>query len=139
MPPGATTTTLVHRVPFFDTDAMGIVHHANYLRYFELARVQWLAEHDRPYREYVEQGLHFAVTRVEADYRRPARFDDALRVTAWLAWVKHASLAIAYAIHCDEELLVTGSTEHAAVDADSGRPRRMPRERRAHMLGLVPD
>jgi acyl-CoA thioester hydrolase len=117
---------------------MGVVHHANYVRYFELSRVKWLAEHDRPYREYVEQGIHFAVTRVEADYQQPARFDDELQITAWLAWVRHASLGIAYEIIRDDQTLVVGATEHAAVDAESGRPRRMPRERRAEMLGLVP-
>ena len=117
---------------------MGIVHHANYVRYFELSRVQWLAEHDRPYREYVDQGLHFAVTRVEADYQQPARFDDELHVSAWLAWVKHASLGIAYVITRGDAVLVTGATEHAAVDAETGRPRRMPRERRSQMLSLLP-
>ncbi len=128
----------MHRVPFFDTDAMGVVHHANYVRYFELARVQWLAEHDRPYSEYVAQGLHFAVTRVEADYQQPARFDDLLDVTAWLSWVRHASLGIAYRIARDDVTIVIGATEHAAVDAESGRPRRMPKERRAEMLKLLP-
>lgn len=117
---------------------MGVVHHANYVRYFELSRVQWLAEHDRPYREYVEQGIHFAVTRVEVDYQKPAYFDDELHVTSWLSWVRHASLAIAYAITRGEDTLVVGATEHAAVDAETGRPRRMPRERRAEMLARVP-
>ena len=45
-PAGATTSTVRHRVPFYETDAMAIVHHANYVRYFELARVVWLDEHD---------------------------------------------------------------------------------------------
>ncbi len=117
---------------------MGVVHHANYVRYFELSRVQWLADHDRPYREYVEQGIHFAVTRVEVDYQQPARFDDELHLTAWLAWVRHASLGLAYEITRDDLTLVVGATEHAAIDAASGRPRRMPRERRAQMLTLLP-
>ena len=61
-PDGATATTLVHEVAFFETDAMGVVHHANYLRFFELARVRWLEEHDRPYLEYVAEDVHLAVT-----------------------------------------------------------------------------
>ena len=108
------------------------------MRYFELSRVQWLAEHDRPYREYVEEGIHFAVTHVSLDYHQPARFDDELRVTAWIAWVRHASLGIAYRIVRGDTTLVSGETEHAAVDAETGRPKRMPRERRASMLALVP-
>ena len=48
-----------HRVPFYETDAMGIVHHANYVKYLELARVVYLEEHDRSYRDYMAEGLHF--------------------------------------------------------------------------------
>ncbi len=115
---------------------MGIVHHSNYVRFLESARVTWLDEHDRPYREYVAQGLHFAVTRVELDYRRPARFDDVLEVAVWLEWVRGASLGMAYALSRDAELLVRGRTEHAAVDAE-GRVRRLPRERREHLRTLA--
>ena len=76
-PEGALTTTVNHRVAFYETDAMGIVHHANYLRFFERARVQWLDEHDQPYRNYMADGMHFATTHVEIDYRGTTRFDDA--------------------------------------------------------------
>jgi acyl-CoA thioester hydrolase len=111
---------------------MGIVHHANYLKYFEQARVCWLEEHDQPYTKYIEQKLHFAVTHVELDYRRSARFDDRLEVTTWIEKIRGASLRMAYRIECGGELLVTGATEHAAVD-DEGRVRRIPKERRLNM------
>ena len=55
-PAGAAASTCRHRVPFYETDAMGIVHHSNYVRYFELARVVWLDEHDVPYRQIVAEG-----------------------------------------------------------------------------------
>ena len=61
-----------------------------------------------------------------------------MHVTSWLAWVRHASLGIAYEITREDTTLIVGATEHAAVDAETGRPRRMPRERRAEMLQLVP-
>ena len=77
-PEKAVVTTIRHRVPFYKTDAMGVVHHSNFVRYFELARVAWLDEHDRPYARYVEEDLHFATTRVEASYHKSARFDDVL-------------------------------------------------------------
>ncbi|HVH05686.1 MAG TPA: hotdog domain-containing protein, partial [Myxococcota bacterium] len=48
---------------------MGVVHHSNYVRFLELARIVWLDEHHRPYRDYVADGLHFATTRVEVDHR----------------------------------------------------------------------
>jgi acyl-CoA thioester hydrolase len=135
-PPGAACSQVEHRVAFYETDAMGVVHHANYLRFFELARVRWLDEHDRPYVEYVDAGLHFAVTRAELDYRRGARFDDRLCVETWLAWVAGASLGMAYRIECADELVVVGRTEHAAVD-DDGRVRRIPREDRKRLAALA--
>jgi len=122
-------STIQHRVGFHETDAMGIVHHSNYLRFCEQARVQWLEEHDRPYTYYIEVGLHFAVTRVELDYHRSAKFDDRLQVSTWLEVVRGASLRMSYRISCADVVLVTGATEHAAVD-DEGRVRRIPKERR---------
>jgi len=126
-----------HRVPFYETDAMGIVHHSNYVRHMELARIVWLDEHHRPYRDYVAEGLHFATTHLEVDYRRPAVYDDLLRIATWLEWVRGASLRMAYEISRADELLVTGATEHAVVD-DDGRLRRIPRERRDELARLVP-
>ena len=117
---------------------MGVVHHANYLHYFEQARIVWLEEHDRPYTDYVAMGLHFAVTRVEANYRRSARFDDRLEVKTWVEKIRGASLRMGYELTCDGEVLVTGATEHAAVDTE-GRVRRIPNDRRLNMkskLGL---
>jgi acyl-CoA thioester hydrolase len=131
-PSGAALSQVEHRVAFYETDAMGVVHHANYLRFFELARVRWLDEHDRPYLDYVDRGIHLAVTRAELDYRRSARFDDRLQVVTWLEWVGGASLAMAYRIGRGEELVVVGRTEHAALD-DAGRLRRLPREDRTRL------
>lgn len=134
VPIGATTATVAHRVGFHETDAMGIVHHANYLRHFENARVVWLETHDRGYPAWIAADLHFAVTRVEIDYRRPARFDDRIEVTTWLEWVRGASLAMAYSITRDGTILVEGRTEHASVDG-KGRVRRIPRPDRERLAG----
>ncbi len=134
---GRRISVVLHRVPFYETDAMGIVHHSNYVRHMELARIVWLDEHHRPYREYVAEGLHFATTHLEVDYRRPAVYDDPLQVATWLEWVRGASLRMAYEIQRGDELLVTGATEHAVVD-DEGRLRRLPRERREELTKLVP-
>jgi acyl-CoA thioester hydrolase len=115
-------------VPFYETDAMGVVHHANYVRYLELARIVWLDEHDVPYARVVEQGVHYATTRVELSYHRATRFDDVVEIITWLDWVRGASLRMAYVLRCREEVVATGATEHAAVDL-GGRLRRLPRER----------
>ncbi|MAJ59738.1 MAG: hypothetical protein CBC48_06955 [bacterium TMED88] len=131
-------TTIRHRVAFYETDAMGIVHHANYPRFFEEARVRWLDEHDQSYSVYLNRGIHFAVTRCEVDYHQSARFDDALAVKTALDWVRGASLRMIYFVECDGRLIASGATEHAAVD-DSGRVRRIPREDRTRLLTLARD
>ncbi|MBU6281183.1 acyl-CoA thioesterase [bacterium] len=129
-------SVVLHRVPFFETDAMGIVHHANYVRWLELARVAWMDEHDRPYREWVAQGFHFATTRVVVDYRRAVAFDDRVAIATWLDWVAGASLAMAYEIDREGERVATARTEHALVGTD-GRPRRLPAPRRAGLEALA--
>ena len=136
LPKDVVTSTFRHRVPFFDTDAMGIVHHANYVRYLELARVHLLEEHDQPYEAYIAQDRHFAVTRCEVSYAGPARFGDELDIVVWVKRVAGASVEIAYRIECRGTLVVTAETAHAMVDSE-GRPRRIPRERRQNLARLA--
>jgi acyl-CoA thioester hydrolase len=115
---------------------MRIVHHANYVRWFELARLDWMDTHHVPYRRYYEEGLHFATTRLEVDYRSPARFDDRVTIVAWLGGLGGASLTMNYLVECERRTLVTGHTEHACV-GDDGRVRRIPAERRADLRRLL--
>jgi acyl-CoA thioester hydrolase len=134
--PSGAVTTISHRVPFYETDAMRIVHHSNYVRYLELARIVWLDEHHRPYRDYVAEDLHFATTRVEIDYLRSAAYDDVLQISTWMVWVRGASLRMVYEIRCADALISTAATEHAVVDGQ-GRLRRIPREYREQLAKLV--
>ncbi len=131
-PPNAKTSTVQHRVRFYETDAMGIVHHSNFVRFLETARVTWLDEHDQPYRDYMADGFHFATTRVEVNYRRPLRFDDVFDVQVWLEWLRGASLRMVYSMTKDGELIATAATEHAMVNSE-GRPRRIPRAQRERL------
>jgi acyl-CoA thioester hydrolase len=128
--------TLHHRVQFFETDAMGIVHHANYVRYLEMARIEWMDLHDRPYREYVAMDRHFSTTRVEIDYRRAARFDDRLETRVWISWVRGASLGMSYEIQLSGETVAIAETRHAMVNRE-GRPVRIPKERRENLQSLL--
>lgn len=125
-----------YRVPFYDTDAMRVVHHANYVRYLELARIAWLDEHDQPYTAYIEEDRQLATIRVALDYHRAARFDDRIEISVWLDWVRSASLCMAYEIFHDDTLLVNAMTEHCAIDS-LGRARRIPHERRAALVKLA--
>ncbi len=131
-PKGATTISFEHPVGFHETDAMGIVHHANYLKFCEDARVIWLETHDKSYSEWISMGLHFAVTQAELQYHRATRFDDILEVTTWLEWVRGASLAMAYQIMCRDQLILSGRTEHASIN-DEGRVRRIPKPDRVRL------
>ena len=115
---------------------MGIVHHSNYVRYLELARITWLDEHDIPYREIAESGIHYATTRVDLRYHRSARFDDVLEISTWLEWVGGASLRMAYELRCASARIASGATEHAVVDLE-GRVRRLPRERLTRIRPLA--
>lgn len=136
-PPPALTSSVEYSVPFYDTDAMGIVHHANYVRYLELARVRFLREHDEPYQRYVEQGYHFVVTHVDVQLRRATRFDESLIVTCWLERVRAVSLSFGYQIRCGAELTALGWTEHATLD-QRGKLVRIPEAKRQRLLALVP-
>lgn len=134
-PADAAASSLVHRVPFFETDAMRVVHHSNYVRWLEVARIRWLEEHHRPYPEYVAAGRHFAVIRLELDYRLPVGFDEEVTITVWPEWVKAATLRMAYRLASARGLVAQAATEHAMVD-DDGRPRRIPREEREALRSL---
>jgi acyl-CoA thioester hydrolase len=135
-PATAATSSLQHRVPFYETDAMGIVHHANFVNYLELARVVFMDEHDRPYRDYVAAGLHFATTHVEIDYRSPLRFDDRVEISTWIEELRGASLRMAYVLRRDGELVASAATEHALVD-ENGRPRRIPPDHRQRLRSAL--
>lgn len=115
---------------------MGIVHHANYLKFCENARVIWLETHHQPYPVWIGLDLHLAVTRVELDYRHATRFDDILEVMTWLEWIGGASLAMGYRITCRGTLVLTGRTEHAAINGE-GRIRRIPKEYRTQLAELT--
>jgi acyl-CoA thioester hydrolase len=123
-------------VPFYQTDGMGIVHHANYAHFLEVARIQLLDEVDMPYRDYLALGLHYAVRKLDVHYKRAARYDDVIETTVWVQWVRGASLGIGYELRVDDTVIATAATEHAMVDND-GRPTRIPRERRANLTKLA--
>ncbi|MBW2241328.1 MAG: acyl-CoA thioesterase [Deltaproteobacteria bacterium] len=135
-PSSAATSTVLHRVPFYETDAMGVVHHSNYVRYLELARIRWMEEHHRPYREYVDADRHFATTRVEVDYKRATRFDEEVAITCWLEWLRGASMRMAYRLEAPEGIVAVAATEHALVDTQ-GRVRRIPAADREQMRTLL--
>ncbi len=112
-------------VRYAETDAMGIVHHSNYLVWFELARTNLCRQTGTEYAAIERGGHQLTVTRSELRYRRPARYGDAVVVTAWIDSLASRRVRFAYEVHCDDRLLTTGATEHVWIDRE-GRPCRIP-------------
>src|SRR5262245_59923551 len=107
-----------YRVIYGDIDQMGFVYYANYLRYFEMARNEFLRQAGATYRVFEEtHGLILPVVEAQVFYRRPARYDDELAIFAAVPEVRGASARFVYAIRrrTDGELLVEGHTVHACV------------------------
>ncbi len=115
------------RVYFEDTDAGGIVYHANYLRYCERARTEWLRALGFDQQQLrTDPGIVFTVRRALVDFRLPAQLDDALVVTTTLAQLRGARIGMHQEILRGEDLLVGADIEVACVDSRSLRPRRLP-------------
>lgn len=117
------------RVYYEDTDAGGVVYYANYLKFMERARTEWLRQRGFEQQRLIEQdGVMFAVRRAELDYRRPARLDDLLTVSARIAASGSASLTFAQEVvrDADQSVCCRGRVKVACVDAVRLRPRRIP-------------
>ena len=125
---------LALRVYWEDTDAAGIVFYANFLKFFERARTEWLRTKGYSQEQLrTERGTGFIVTDAAVSYRRPARLDDLLDVTVVLTRVGQASLQIAQQasrIVADgtHELLADGTIRIGCVELGTYRPRRIPTE-----------
>ena len=116
------------RVIYGDTDQMGVVYHANYFRYFELSRIEYIHSRGGSYREMEREGLALPVVEVTASYKSPARYEDMLLVRPRVSEVKRVSLTFTYDIFREggsDTPLCTGRTVHACVSRE-GKPTRLP-------------
>lgn len=118
--------SLTLRVYYEDTDLAGIVYYANYLKFIERGRSEWVRTLgvDQA-RMKVEQGVVFAVRRLEADYLSPARFDDVLQVTTSVSRAGGARIDLDQAVLRDGQVLFVAKVTLVAL-ADSGTPVRLP-------------
>lgn len=118
------------RVYYEDTDAQGVVYYANYFRFMERARTEWLRALGVDQVALMEQERRiFVVTETKAEYVVPARFNDEIVVTARLAGLTRATFDIEQNIYRDSldgPLLLKGSVRAAYLDADTMRPKRVP-------------
>jgi len=123
------------RVRYPETDRMNVAYHAHYLVWFEIGRTELMRDLGCDYASLEERhGIFLPLREVGVRYHAPARYDDVLDVQTVLSSVGGASVRFDYVIvrRGDERRLVTGFTEHAAVDR-AGRPNRLPAELRGRL------
>ena len=115
------------RVYYEDTDAAGVVYYANYLRYLERARTEWLAAAGHPLAELERaHGIVFVVRRVEADFRVPARLADRLDVTVAVESLARASITLLQDVLRGAQTLLSARIVLACVQSRTFRPVRIP-------------
>lgn len=120
-----------HRLPvrvyYEDTDFTGVVYHANYLRYLERGRSDFLRMAGVSHSDLLERSdpAAFVVTRMEIDFKRPARIDDALLVRTTYDTVRGPRLFVTQRITRGDELIATAEVHAACIDLQ-GRPRKPP-------------
>ena len=115
------------KVYYEDTDAGGVVYYANYLRYLERARTEFLSEQGINVAELHNLGYFFTVTRVDIQYKKPAKLGDVIEVSTEITEIKNASLTLKNQIFRDDSLLIEAYVTLAYIDK-SGKPRRLPDE-----------
>ena len=118
------------RVIFGDTDQMGVVYYANYLRWFESARAALLRDRGLSGRHLVELGVAFPVAEAFCKYRRPAHYEDLLDIDIKVTELGHVRIRFGYQVRRGAELVADGYTVHACVNPQ-GKPVRIPEPLRA--------
>jgi len=116
--------TVEYRVTYADTDMMGVVYHANYLVFFERARNELMRQLGYPYSECEKIGVMMPVIHVELDYKRPAKYDDLVEITARVVSHKGVRLKLEYVVRRkgEREDLVTGTTTLCYVSSTTFKP-----------------
>lgn len=111
------THEIKHRVQYYETDAMGIVHHSNYIRWFETGRTEFLRAVGMPYSWLEANQLMAPVLGIECEYKSAAKYDDEVTIYTSFAELKGARIFYQYQVFREETLLVTGKSIHAFTNA----------------------
>ena len=113
------------RVIFGDTDQMGVVYYANYLRFFESARADYWRSLGRTYKDLEDAQVAMPVIEAHCNYKKPARYEDLLEIDIRVGEMRTASMRFDYVVHRGPEILAEGYTRHAII-GPNGRPRAIP-------------
>lgn len=117
-----------HRVNFYDTDAMAVVHHSNYIRWFEIGRVEFLREAGITLEQLMDAGFVFPITDVSCRYLSPGKFDDVLLIETKPTALTKVKMAFDYRIlrEADKAVLVEGHTQNVFTSRETGLITRLP-------------
>jgi acyl-CoA thioester hydrolase len=117
------------RVYYEDTDAGGVVYYANYLKFMERARSEWLRSLGFEQAELMKApGVVFVVRRVEVDYLKPARFNELLRVTVQISELRRSTITFVQTVENDAGVCIQGQVQVVCVSAEGFRPVSIPKE-----------
>jgi acyl-CoA thioester hydrolase len=135
----ASVSETMVRVNYSETDQMGVVYHARYLVWLDVARTEHLRSSGMSYRDLEDAGLRLAVSEVAIRYRQPARYDDSIRIRCWVRELASRKVGFGYLVeHADEgRLLATATTSLLALDSTMALSRLPAHVRNA--LKVVPD
>lgn len=113
------------RVRYCETDAMGFLHHSQFVNYYETGRTELLRDQGGNYREIEESGLYLVVVKLECRYHAPAKYDDLLTLKTKVVRVSAAKVEHSYRLFRGEQLLATAYSVLACLDKE-GRVARLP-------------
>lgn len=116
---------------YYETDQMGIIHHANYIRWMEEARIDLMNQMGYPYRRFEEMGYLSPVLHAECEYKKSIRFDDEVKIVVSLQDIGRLKFTLKYEIYNISRggvLSATGSTRHCFLNSKTGRPVMMDKE-----------
>ena len=113
------------RVRYAETDRMGLLHHANYIVYFEIGRTELLRKRGFAYRDIEDAGHFLVIVDVGCKFKKPAHYDDLLTLVTIVERITHVKIVHRYEVRHDGVLLAEGHSTLACVDRE-GRPQALP-------------
>jgi len=114
-------------IRYYETDQMGFVHHSNYLRYFELARIEWISSLGLSYQKMEERGYLMPVIKANIDFKKPLTFGKSFRIKIESNKMPKVKFELTYEVLLEEnEIIATGSTVLAFLSSHNLKPIRCP-------------
>jgi len=114
----------IRKANFYETDQMGIIHHSNYIRWFEEARVDFMEQVDFGYEKLIQLGVDIALTGLSCEYKSMVRFGETVMIHAGITTLSNARMSVSYELRdsITDELRTTGETHHCFLDSEKKRP-----------------